>query len=151
MARNSNNNKRRESPRSSRIRWQAIRQQKTNACTVGDDTPRAEKNASRTAKNAMPVRKWITSRTSAKPDRGWTPQAAVTLALESCLLVPNLLTHHLSCALANVTDQATTSELARKLIYDTLEITKTPQQVSSVVPTGLSLKGRTGNRGIVNN
>ena len=39
-------------------------------------------------------------------------KAAVTLALESCLLVPNLSTHHLSSELADVTDQATTPKLA---------------------------------------
>ena len=43
-------------------------------------------------------------------------KAAITLALQSCLLDSNLSTHHLSSAQATVTDQATTPELAWTLI-----------------------------------
>ena len=43
-------------------------------------------------------------------------KAAMTLALESCLLAWNLSTHHLSNAKASVTNQATTPKLAWKLI-----------------------------------
>ena len=43
-------------------------------------------------------------------------KAAITQALQLCLLDSNLSTHHLSSAQASVTDQTTTPELAWKLI-----------------------------------